>query len=426
MSKHRSRSSRSQAPAGGSLTIQLPMPVIGVMLDAREAFHELCIETGRQVLTMMMEADREALCGPKGSHQPSRRAWRGGSSGSRITLGGRLIDLPRLRARDEQGELSLSSFRWAAVRDPLNRHTLDAIAAGVSTRKYARTLDPLPAGIGSWATSRSAVSRRFVALSTAKMHEFLHRPLSELDIRVVLIDGKVFRRHCLLIAVGVDSAGKKHVLGLREGATENTRVATALIEGLVERGLSSERPTLFVVDGARALRRAIAKVFGEHGVVQRCQVHKRRNVLAHLPEAMHPSISRALKDAWDAESFDLAKRQLTRLAASLERDHPGAAASVREGLDETLTVQRLGITGALARTLRTTNMIENLNGSVDAYTRNVKRWRSGLMIQRWVSAALHEAEKRFRRVRGCADMPRLVTVLDKLSAAENIEPSKVA
>jgi transposase-like protein len=257
------------------------------------------------------------------------------------------------------------------------------------------------------------------------MQQFLSRPLDALDIRVVLIDGKAFREHCLLIALGLDSQGRKHVLGLREGATENARVATALVTDLRERGLCAERALLFVIDGAKALRKAIRTVYGELGVVQRCQVHKQRNVLEHLPKAMHPSVARALRQAWSAASAELGQRQLERLARSLERDHPGAAASLREGLHETLTVQRLGLTGALARTLATTTPIENLNGSVTTFTRNVKRWRGGQMIQRWVSAALLDAEKRFRRVRGYREMPRLIRALGALSPHVTEQP-KVA
>ena len=301
--------------------------------------------------------------------------------------------MPRLRVRGTEGEVGLSSFQWAAATDPMDVHTMETVAAGVSTRKYRRTLEALPVGVAAHATSSRAVSRRFVARSTRRMHEFLSRALDELDIRVVFIDGKAFRDHCLLIALGLDSQGRKHVLGLREGSTENARVARGLLSELVERGLTTERSMLFVIDGAKALRRAIADVYGELGLVQRCQAHKGRNVLGHLPESTHASVTRALRDAWESDSAELAKRQLQRLARSLDRDHPGAAASVREGLDETLTVLRLSVTGALQKTLRTTNAIENLNSLVENYTRNVKRWRGGSMIQRWVSAALLEAEK---------------------------------
>ena len=186
------------------------------------------------------------------------------------------------------------------------------------------------------------------------------------------------------------------------------------------RGLPTDRTLLFVIDGAAGLRRAITEVFGFRAAVQRCQVHKCRNVLGHLPERLHASVSKALRDAWDLDSADRAARVLERLAGSLERDHPGAAASIREGLDETLTVQRLGLTGALQRTLRSTNIIENLNGSVERYTRNVKRWRGGHMIQRWVASALVEAEKHFRRVRGYRDLPHLVNALDALAPPDRM------
>jgi transposase-like protein len=414
MSKHRIRHTVRQAHRREAIPIQIPLPLLDVYLDARRTFAELCVHTGRQVLDAMMEADRTALCGPKGKHDPERQAHRAGSVPSWVTLGGRQIDVRRLRARSTSGEEVLPSFVWAADRDPLDAHTLEAIAAGVSTRKYRRTLDALPSGVRERSTARSSVSRRFVALTTTQMQRFLERPLGELGLRVVMIDGKAFQDHCLLIALGIDADGGKHVLGVREGTTENAQVAKALLSDLVERGLGTERKLLFVIDGAKALRKAIRQMFGSLAVVHRCQQHKRENVLEHLPESLRPSVCRALLDAWDAPTAELARRQLERLARSLEREHPGAAASIREGLEETLTVQRLGISGALYRTLRTTNPIENLNGSIAHYTRNVKRWRGGQMMLRWVSAALLEAEPRFHRLRGHRDMGRLLSALDGL------------
>ena len=380
MAKHDRRKTSSQPPSSRPVTIQVPLPVLGVVNGVREAFHGLCIATGLHVLEAMMEADRQVLCGPKGRHQVERPAWRGGSVGSQVTLGGRQIELPRLRVRSAAGEVPLASFQWAAATDPLDEHTLAAVAAGVSTRRYAGTLDPVPADVTERATSSSAVSRRFVALSTKRLQAFLGRPLGELDLRAVCIDGKVFRDHCMVIALGIDTQGRKHVLGLREGATETAAVTTGLLSDLVTRGLPSDRTLLFVIDGAQGLRRAITDVFGSRGVVQRCQVHKWRNVIGHLPERLHTSVGKALRDAWNLDSADRAKRVFERLAKSLEHDHPGAAASIREGLDETLTLQRLGLTGALQRTLPTTNIIENLNGSVEHYTRNVKRWRGGQVV----------------------------------------------
>ena len=420
MAKHDRRKSSGQAPSSQPVTIQVPLPVLGVVNGVREAFHGLCIATGLQVLEAMMEGDREVLCGPKGRHQVERTAWRGGSADSQVVLGGRQVEVPRLRVRSADGEVPLVSFEWAAATDPLDEHTLAAVAAGVSTRRYASTLDPVPADVTERGTSSSAVSRRFVALSTKSLGTFLERPLGELDLRVVCVDGKVFRDHCMVIALGIDAEGRKHVLGLREGATETAAVTSGLLSDLVTRGLPTDRTLLFVIDGAAGLRRAVREVFGSRGVVQRCQVHKCRNVLGHLPERLHASVSKALRDGWDLGSADRAARVLERLARSLEGDHPGAAASIREGLDETLTVQRLGLTGALRRTLRSTNIIENLNGSVERYTRNVKRWRDGQMIQRWVGSALVEAEKHFRRVRGYRDVPHLVNALDALAPPNRV------
>ena len=418
MAKHDRRRTRRQPPTSRSVSIQVPLPVLGVLRDVRQAFHGLCISTGMQVLQAMMEDDRDAVCGPKGQHQAERTAWRGGSVASHVTLGGRQVSVPRLRVRNADGEVPLASFQWAAATDALEAHTLEAVAAGVSTRRYVRTLDPVPREVEERSTSRSAVSRRFVALSTARLRAFLSRPLGELDLRVVCIDGKVFRDHCIVIALGIDTDGRKHVLGLREGATETAAVATGLLNDLVTRGLSTDRTMLFLVDGAQALRRAITDIYGPLALIQRCQAHKYRNVLGHLPERLHANVGRALRTAWDLQSAPSAKRALEQLARSLEEEHPGAAASIREGLDETLTVLRLGLTGSLQRTLRTTNIIENLNGGVERYTRNVKRWRGGQMIQRWVASALLDAEQRFRRVRGHVDMRHLISALNALAPTQ--------
>lgn len=389
-------------------------PLAAVLLDVKSAFFGLCVNAGKQVLASMMEADRVMLCGPKGRPDPGRRALRGGHTRSWLTLGGRRVPMRRPRARAVAGEeLCLPSFGWAEDHDPLNEATLAAIAAGVSTRRYESTLDRLPAGELQGSVSRSSVSRRFVALSAAQLGEQFSRRLEELDLPVLLVDGIHFRERIVLIALGIDSEGNKHVLGLGEGSTENATVVKALLADLVERGLDPERARLWVIDGAKALRRAIRELFGEAALVQRCQVHKLRNVLEHLPEQVRPSVRRAINDAWSSRDPALALKQLERLARSLEREHPGAAGSLREGLEETLTVQHLGINGALYLTLRSTNPIENLNGAVAHHTRNVKRWRDGQMVLRWVGAALLQAVGGFRRVRGMRDMPKLCAVLNR-------------
>ena len=401
-------------PCQPQVGVQLPLPLLSLLKTAREGFFELCVLVGQQALHALMEQDRTDVCGPRWSRGPSRSAIRGGSTSSEVTLGGRRVKVRRLRATSVDGEeLQLPSFAWATDRDPLDEHTWRAIAAGVSTRGYPETLEPLPGELDQRSTSSSSVSRRFVAMSQRQLSACLSRPLGELDLWVVMIDGIAFRDHTILVAMGIDSTGKKHVLGLREGTTENASVAGALFSDLVSRGLPADRPLLFVIDGAKALRRAIRDVFGEASVVHRCQIHKIRNVLEHLPQHMHAAVRRAMNDAYKSSKPKSALRQLERLADSLESDHPGAAGSLREGLAETLTLQSLGIKigGALWKTLRSTNPIENLNGGVAQFTRNVRRWRNGSMILRWVGSAILEAEKNFRRVRGHRDMPVLVQAL---------------
>jgi transposase-like protein len=393
--------------------VQISLPVQGVLRDVRHAFLGLCIDAGQKVLAAMMEADRMALCGPKGVPNARRRAVRGGTTASQVVLGGQRIAVRRPRARSTtQGELALPSFQWAACDDPLDAATMAAIAAGVSTRRYASTQEPVPVAHKPGAASKSAVSRRFVQLSQEQLAQWLARPIGELDLPIVMIDGIHFRDRVILLALGIDAQGNKHVLGLREGSTEATRVVTSLLSDLVERGLAADRMRLWVIDGGKALRKAIVQTFGQRALIQRCQEHKRRNVLEHLPEDAHAGVRRALKDAWSASDADLARKQLGRLASSLQAKHPGAAASLREGLEETLTVQALGITGALYRTLRTTNPIENLNGSVAHYCRNVKRWGDGQMVLRWVASALSDAATRMRKLRGCGQMRTLLKALD--------------
>ena len=299
------------------------------------------------------------------------------------------------------------------------------MAAGVSTRRYAGIQPELPEQVcaSADATSKSAVSRRFVALSKLQLQQWLCGSLKGLELPVVMIDGIYLADSVILVALGIDAKGNKRVLGLHEGSTENTRVVKALLCDLIERGLDADCARLWVIDGGKALRRGITECFGTLALVQRCQEHKRRNVLEHLPEAMKQGISKAMRQAWDGTSATLAAKRLQALAGSLEAAHPGAAASLREGLAETLTVQGLGIQGALYRTLRTTNPIENLNGSIARYTRNVKRWKDASMARRWVASALHDAKGRFRKLRGCNDMGKLMAALNlhaqKLRPAEN-------
>jgi len=424
--KSRTKRLRSIGNAG-HVEVQMSLPMASVLRNVQHAFFGLCVRAGKQVLAAMMEADRQALCGPKGRPNAQRRAYRGGHTHSSVVLGGQCIGVQRPRVRSvDSVEMRLPTFEWAAATDPLDLATMHAIAAGVSTRRYRGTVEELPDGEVSSATSKSSVSRRFVALSTEQLHEWMSSPLDALDLPVVMVDGTCFGERVILVALGIDAKGKKHVLGLREGSTEKAQVVKSLLSDLVERGLDAEQPRLWVIDGGKALRSAIVRMFGATALIQRCQEHKRRNVLEHLPKHLHSNVSRMLRDAWKTTDTKLAKRQLERLASSLQSDHPGAAASVREGLDETLTLQDLGITGALYRTLRTTNPIENLNGLIAGYTHNVKRWRDGQMVLRWVASALSDARERFRALRGFRDMSNLIRALQDRIQTDGDRQLKVA
>jgi putative transposase len=288
MKSHTKRTLRAMPAA----QVQISIPVQGVLRDVRHAFLGLCIDAGTRVLAAMMEQDRVALCGTKGVPDAARRAVRGGSTSSRVVLGGQRIGIKRPRARAlDIGELQLPTFAWAASADPLNAATLAAIAAGVSTRRYAATQEPVPKAYRPSAASKSAVSRRFVHLSEQQLNEWLARRLDQWDLPVVMIDGIHFRDRVVLVALGIDAQGDKHVLGLREGSTEATRVVSTLLAELVDRGLDAQRMRLWVIDGGKALRKAIVQTFGERALIQRCQEHKRRNIIEHLPREMHASVN---------------------------------------------------------------------------------------------------------------------------------------
>jgi transposase-like protein len=392
----------------------MSLPMVDALVGLEEDYFSLCIRSGDIVLRAMLEADRTELCGPKWGRGSNREVVRAGTTRSEVTLGGRRVSITRPRARTSDGaEVSLPTFLWAANRDPLDRATMSAVSAGVSMRGYESTLDPLPPGVDDRSTAKSSVSRRFVAMSTAKLKQWLNAPLEDLELEAILIDGIHFADHCVLIALGVTAQGQKKILGLHEGGTENAAVARTLLTNLVTRGLDPSRSMLFGIDGSKALRKAIRDVWGDAGIVQRCQVHKLRNILDHLPETQRPWVRSRMRKAYEEPTYQKAVAALERLARELECKHPGAASSLREGLEETLTLQRLGIRGALFRTLRSTNAIENLNGSIATYTRNAKRWRGGTMILRWIAAALDHSQPRFRAVRGFSELHKLRAALDR-------------
>ena len=287
--------------------------------------------------------------------------------------------------------------------------------AGVSVRRFERTREPVGADVEAEArsTSKSAVSREFVARTRENLEVLMSRRLDDVRLAVMMIDGIELKGRTNVVALGITTDGAKIPLGLWEGSTENATVATALLSDLVERGLDPEQGILFVIDGAKALRKAIRTVFGERAPVQRCVRHKERNVLDHLPERDRPQVKRRLRRAWAETDHQRALEQLRLLAAELERSHPGASASLREGMEETVTLARLGIRGNLKKTLESTNPCESMIECVRRCARNVKRWQSGDMCLRWTAAGMLEAERQFRRIIGYADLAKLITAIER-------------
>jgi transposase-like protein len=401
---------------------QKVLPIAEVLVSVQEGLRDLVIGTGLQVLEAMLEEDRKDLCGPARKKQADRQAYRHGFDKGQLVLGGRKISVRKPRVRSTEGqEVPLPSWETLSDEDPLDERVVEQVTVGVSSRNYERSLEELPDNVESIGAKKSSVSRRFVARTVRQVDAFLGRPLEDLDLPIIMIDGTELGDRLLLVVLGVDFTGRKHVLGIREGVTESYETCRSLWRDLIGRGLEVERPRLFVIDGSKGLRKAIRRCFGEWALIQRCQVHKMTNVVEHLPQNQRGWVRAEIRRAWQQNSETKARVSLTKLIARLEKEHPGAAASLREGMDDTLTLLRLGAHGSLYRTLRSTNLIENLQGTIKRVTRNVKYWRDGSMVMRWAVTGLLEAESNFRRINGCRGLPYLLAQLENATAQETPE-----
>jgi putative transposase len=373
----------------------------------------------------MLAEDVAWLVGPKGRHIPGRAAVRHGSEPGQVTLGGRRVRVrrPRVRTADGTRELPVPTYQAFAATDLLDQLAVERMLAKLSTRRYPAGLEPVGTQVvqASSGTSKSAVSRRFVARTEHALAELLAADLSALELVALLVDGIRVAEHTCVVALGITIDGTKVPLALAEGATENATVTRDLLTGLRERGLDVTRPILVVIDGAKALRRAVGEVC-DHPVIQRCQLHKLRNVSDRLPDAVASTVARRMRAAYRNPDPLVAQADLEALARELDRSHPGAAASLREGLAETLTITRLGVPPTLARTLRSTNSIESMIEICRDHAANVKRWQDGQMVLRWVAAGMGEAAKQFRRVNGYLYLPGLRVALDQTIGA--VTPTK--
>jgi len=389
------------------------------------SFERFCLTTGLATLAGMLEEDAAAVCGPRYGRAEGRAGHRWGTTTGKVGFHGGKVEIarPRVRSRDG-GEVTLPSWAAALSEDLLGKWALNLMLINVSTRKYGRAVRlpegdvPAPRGAG---VSKSAVSRRFVALSAVRMKQWMAADLSNLDLLIIQIGGiHIDEDLMLLAAVGIDGNGDKHPLGVIEGATENAAVVQALLDNLVGRGLDPAVCRLFIIDGAKALSKAIRNTFGRDVPIQRCQ--KARNITERLAKPLQAGVRKARRQAWELDDADTAERLIRNLARRLEQDAPGVSASILEGLDEILTVTRLGLPVELRRSLACTNVIENMNGTIRQVCRNVKRWRDASMALRWTGAAMLEAAKGFRRLKAHKQLPILRAALATHQASHVINP----
>jgi putative transposase len=384
---------------------------------ARQGLLALSVGVGLSVVHELMEAEVEEVVGPKGRWNRDRTAKRHGHERGSMTLGGRRVEVsrPRVRSADDERELPVQTYDYFADRDPLTVVVMNRILAGVSTRKYADVGEPVGEDVEQAAssTSKSSVSEVFIERTRTALEELMSRRLDDVRLAVMMLGGMDIADRTHVVALGITTDGVKIPLGLWEGSTENATLARSLLSDLVDRGLDPEQAILFVIDGGKVLRRGIKDVFGAHALVQRCHRHKERNVTDLLPERERSSILVKIRGAWALTDADLAQERLERIASELERTWPDAAASLREGMAETLTLMRLGIGGQLAKTLCSTNPCESMIEIVRYTQRNVKRWQDGDMRKRWTAAGMLVAEQQFRRIIGYRDLAKLVIAIER-------------
>ncbi len=397
----------------GSVLLELPLSVAGIIESLPEVIREVAQGAGLLLMSAAMSAECEMIAGAKNTKNPLRAANWWGEELSPVYYDKQkvLIDRPRLRGKDNK-EIPLSTFQAFRAPRGMRSSVMKNMVLGISSRNYEEAVESFAKGYG---IKKSSVSRHFVKATAEQMRQFLERDIAGLDLVAIFIDGIEFKGHLLVVALGLDRGGKKHVLGLWQGATENATVCGSLLEDMARRGLNTGKDYLFVLDGSKALRSAVAKMFGADVTVQRCQQHKRRNVREHLPKEHQHAIDARISAAYNMADYDDAKKSLELTVRYLEKLNPSAAASLKEGLEETLTVHKLRVTGLLRKTLQTTNPIESCFSVSRTITGRVKRWRGDDMVQRWAVASLLRSEKKFKRVKGYKDIPKLIVLLQQKS-----------
>ena len=386
------------------LSLQVDLPMRELVAGVREDIEALSAQIGLSILQAVMEEEVRLKVGPWGAQQ----LYRHGKQKGYVVYAGRKLGIQRPRLRDPQkGEVALETYRGFQSDGRLQRAVARRVIRQCSMRNYEGALDECLEGYG---IKKSSVSRHFKVSTMQELKGLLERPVPP-ELLALVIDAKYFTKQCIIVAIGIDKEGRKHVLGLWEGATENTTVVKGLLEDLIARGLDPQHPLLIVMDGGKALRKAVQQVFGSQALVQRCRVHKQRNVVEHLPKEKQSQAIWRLRAAWAKADPKAAEKELHKIVQWLESISPMAARSLQEGLEETLTLQKLGINRVLAQTLSSTNIIESVFAHTGFLAHRVKHWQDGNMVLRWAAATLLRAQKSFRRIRGFEHLGALAEAL---------------
>jgi transposase-like protein len=398
--------------------IQMTLPMAGIVGMLQEGVGQLMREAGLLLMMGVMEEEVRHVVGERSVPNADRQASRWGKERGYCVVDGQKVPIQRTRVRDKANrEVKLGSYELFQRSGPLEAAVWDKMMRGLSTRNYGPVVRDFASAYG---VEKSAVSEQFIEASREKLKALMERPLGDLNLCAVLIDGTPFKNRQMIAALGIGCDGRKTVLGLREGATENATVVSALLSDLLERGLDFSTPRLYILDGGKALPAAVRRHAGEGAFIQRCQVHKKRNVIDHLPEEYKADVKRKLQNAYAMVEYGDAKRALERLHRELMDLNPSAARSLEEGMEETLTVHKLRVPEQLRRTLSSTNVIESAFSIVETVCRNVKRWRDGDQIERWVGSGLLVAERQFRKVIGYRQIPMLLSSMASVVSKKSI------
>jgi transposase-like protein len=417
--RRRVRQIKQQAVAQAR-EVQLPLDVEALLEMTREALSSFAVEMGLKVAQCLLEDEVTQRCGQRHERLPSRTETRFGHQRGFVTIAGQKVSVekPRVRSTDGRGEAELERYTLLQSAEAMPQAALEHLVNGVSTRRYEQVVHAARKGFG---IKKSSVSRSFVRASAQEVERLAERRFDDERFAVIFIDAQPYAGEMMVVALGITTSGEKRLLGLRQGATENATVVTSLLEELRERGVRTDVPTLFVLDGAKALSAAVVRVWGKFAVIQRCQIHKRRNVEAHLPDKHHDELRERLNAAYHETNVTQARTLLAATVKWLRKISPAAAGSLEEGLEETLTVVRLGVPELLRKTLSTTNPIESAFSVAESVTRRVKRWRDGDMRERWCVAGLLDAESRFNRIKGYKHLPLLLAALDRITEPTTLD-----